>query len=77
MGCPVNTPQRPDAHRGPSCSCCRKGRVRILVSSPTPSDPDYGMRACPICDCVETPGEAVTPMTPVRGPLVPARKPGT
>ena len=46
-------PQRAEAHRGPSCSCCKITKIRILVRVGTPEDPDYGVRACPACDRVE------------------------
>jgi hypothetical protein len=42
-------PVEPEARRGPACTCCRKGRVRVGVRT----SGGYLAVACPACDCVE------------------------
>jgi len=37
-------------NRSRSCKCCNKERFRVLVKSPTPTDPDYTVAVCPTCD---------------------------
>ena len=45
-------PQRPEAQRGPSCSCCRTTRIRVHTHTGDPAA-SYPIAACPQCDRVD------------------------
>lgn len=43
----------PEARRGPACTCCRRGKVRVHVLTRG----NYAAWACPLCDRVQPNGD--------------------